>query len=49
MTTKSKRVRCKHAQTSVLTVAGMIKETCTSCGSITLVATEWESEFELAT
>ena len=48
MLTKKKRLRCEHAETSVLTVAGMIKETCGSCGSITLVATEWESEFELA-
>jgi len=48
MLTYKRRVRCDHAQTSVLIVAGIVKENCDSCGSITLVATDWESDFELA-
>lgn len=48
MITTKRRVRCEHAEKSVLTIAGMMKEVCIRCGEITLVVVDWESEFELA-
>ena len=43
-----RKTRCEHTEKTVLTIAGMVRELCAGCGEITLVAIEWESEFEYA-
>ena len=43
-----RKSRCEHTEKTVFTIAGMVRELCADCGEITLVAIEWESEFEYA-